>query len=104
MTDHVILIRQPSAMRKISEAEAVAALPEDLQRLERTHFHLDMSVFADAVEQGDWGDHDRYLREQTSTIRSEAANHGSASIHYLGLAEVPHILALGAHLGREYAV
>lgn len=104
MTDHVILIRQSSAMRTISEAEAVAALPEDLQRLERKHFHLDMSVFADAVEQGDWGDHDHYLREQASTIRSEAAKHESASIHYLGLAEVPHILALGAHLGREYAI
>ena len=104
MPDRVILIRQSSNMRKISEGEAIAALPQNLVALRRKDFHLDMSHLASAVEQGDWGGHDRYIREQVGRIQEEAGGNGVTTIHYFGLAEVPHILAVGAHMGRAYTV
>jgi hypothetical protein len=63
-----------------------------------------MTGFADALEQGDWAGQDQFLREQAAAIRKNANDPGDVEVHYLGLAEVPHMVALGAHLGDERAI
>ena len=88
----------------ISEEEAVSALSDAEQKLERHHVHVDMTGFANSIEQGDWAGQDQFLREHAARIRKDANDWGDVGIHFLGLAEVPHMVALGAHLGDEWAV
>lgn len=104
MAAHVILIRQSSALRQIAPEEAVQALDDTEQRLDRTAVEVTTAQFNDAVEQGDWAGQDYYLREEAAKIRALADAKGDVTIHYLALAEVPHVIALGAHVGDERAV
>lgn len=104
MSEHVILVRQPSRLRGITESEAVEVLSENDKGQERTHYEVPTDQFAEAVDQGDWYGQDSFLREQALKIRQRADEAGNAQIHYLGLAEVPHVIALGAHLGSERAI
>lgn len=100
----LILIRQSSPLRKISEEEAVSVLSNEEQKLERHHVEIDMTGFADSIEQGDWAGQDQFLREQAAVIRKDANDWGDVEVHYLGLAEVAHMIALGAHLGDERVI
>lgn len=104
MPTQLVLIRQTSALRQIGEEEVVAALDDGDQRLGRTLIEVPTAQFADAVEQGDWTGHDYFLREQAGKIRAAADARGDAVIHFFGLAEVPHMIALGAHVGDERKV
>lgn len=104
MPKQIIIIRQSSARRQISADEALAALTEEEKKLDREQFEVSTAEFAEAVEQGDWDGHDHYLREEAAKIRARADAIGDAHLHYFGLAEVPHIIALGAHIGAERAV
>jgi hypothetical protein len=99
----LLLIRQTSPLRQISESEVSDALTIEEQRLDREHFHVPTAQFAESVEQGDWNGQDHFLREAAATIRKKA-DEGDVTIHYFGLAEVPHMVALGAHIGDERAV
>ena len=98
---HLILIRQSSQLRTIAEAEVVESLSADEQRVERRHLEVEMKGFADAIEQGDWVGQDQYLREAAARAKQLASDLGDVDLHYFGLAEVPHIIALGAHVGDE---
>lgn len=100
----LLLIRQTSPMRKISETEVVASLSADEQRLDRSQYEIPMSDFADSIEQGDWVGQDRFLREHAALLREQASDSSGVAVHYFGLAEVPHMIALGAHMGDERAV
>jgi hypothetical protein len=100
----LLLIRQTSPQRQIAESELLDALSDAEQRLERDHLEIPMSQFADSVEQGDWRGQDLFLREQAATIRKKA-NEGDVTLHYFcGFAEVPQIVAIGAHIGDEHVV
>jgi hypothetical protein len=101
---HIILIRQTSALREISEGEALAALSDSEKLLQPKQFGVPTAQFADAIAQGDWAGQDSYLREEAAKVRALADTLGDTDIHYVGLAEVPHIIALGAHLGSERRV
>lgn len=98
---HVLLIRHSSALRQISRSDALLVVDETEVALERRHIEVSTAHLGDAVEQGDWNGHGAYLRQSASKIRQDADDYDAASIHYLGLAEVPHIVALGAYLGYE---
>lgn len=97
----LFLIRQTSSLRQITEQEAIDALTAEEQRLDRVQIEVAMSQFAESIEQGDWSGQDRFLREQAANIREQIDGSPEAGVHYLGLAEVPHIIALGAHFGDE---
>jgi len=99
----LLLVRQTSHLRQISEEEALNTLSAEDQRLNRLSREVSMSDFKDAVEQGDWSNQDRFLREQAAILRQDAEV-GDTTVHFFGLAEVPHMIALGAHFGDEYAV
>lgn len=98
----MLLIRQTSALRALSVEEVVASLSPKEQKLERSHVEVAMDRFSESVEQGDWTGQDLYLREVASNIRGQAA--GDVELHYYGLAEVAQQIALGAHVGDQYAV
>ena len=104
MARHILLIRQSSALRSISADEAVQVLTEEERTLERHHIEVPTAQFADAIMQGDWGGQDAFLREAAARIRAEADRFEDSAIHFLGLAEVPHLIALGAHVGYERVV
>lgn len=97
----LFLIRQTSSLRQITEQEAIDALSAAEQRLDRVQIEVAMSQFAESIDQGDWSGQDRFLREQAANIREQVDGSPEAAVHYLGLAEVPHIIALGAHFGDE---
>ena len=101
---HIVLIRQSSHLRSIAESEAAAVLSDPERTQERVHIEVPTAQLADSVDQGDWAGHSDYLREAAARIRATAEGLGDVVIHYLGLAEVPHIIALGAHIGTERRV
>jgi len=104
MLRHLLLVRQPSALRAISEAEALEALTTEERLLQPKHILVETAQFNDAIAQGDWSGQDSYFREKAALIRAAADALGEVTIHYLGLAEVSHMLALGAHVGNERVV
>src|SRR4051794_31396815 len=104
MARQILVIRQSSSLRAITEEEALQALSPDERGLPRRDVEVATAQFADAVRQGDWGGHDTYLREAAAKIRALADQLGDVAVHYVGLAEVPHVVALGAHLGSERVI
>lgn len=90
-----------SGLRTIAETEALASLPNDLLASPRTLVKIDTGAFSDAVDAGDWTGQGDYLREKAAAIQQAADTQPDPQIHYFGLAEVPHVLALGAALGTE---
>lgn len=100
----VFIIRQYCNIRAISQEEVVEALPTDEKVLERQHFEVDSTDFSHAVDQGDWRGQDHFLREAAADVRSMADASAEASLHYFAMAEVPQMIAFGAHLGNERAI
>lgn len=104
MSQQVIVIRQSSSLRAISEDEVLHVLSDSEKGLVREDIEVPMAQFNGSVEQGDWDGQDAYLRERAAKIRAEADARGDVVVHYFGLAEVPQTVALGAHVGSERAV
>ena len=100
----LLLVRHSSALRTISENDALLVLNENERLLERRHIEVPTADLNDAVEQGDWVGHGATMREHAAKIRQEADDCHAKRIHYLGLAEVPHILALAAYIGYEWDI
>jgi hypothetical protein len=97
----ILLVVQQSPLRTVTEADAIGTLEEREQALPRRVFSLDTRHLKDDVEGGHWRTSDRFVREQAAYILSLANEMGAGEVRYLGIAEVPHALALGAYLGDE---
>jgi hypothetical protein len=104
MGKKILLVRLTSRMRAITADEAVEVLDADDRVLDREHLEIPTEHLADSVEQGDWEGHDHYLRGMAARIRASADAAGVVSVRVLALAEVPHVIALGAHVGNERKV
>lgn len=100
MANELIIIRH-SGLRTIAASEVLAAIPPSELGLPRIDEHIDTTEFAAQIEQEDWGDQDSHLGNRAAAILSIAEKRGDAALHYFGLAEIPHVLALGAYLGDE---
>src|SRR2546427_108557 len=81
-----------------------AAVEADDHQLARSVIPVDMRSFEEEVEGGFWRESHGYIRRMAATIRKTADNAGSARVHYFGLAEIPHVIALGAYCGDERKV
>lgn len=100
----ILLLLHQSPLRTISEEEAIGALSAiDLGRPRRVET-IDTRSLKDDVEGGHWRSSEVYLRDEAERIRAVADKHGITDIRYMGIAEVPHILAFGAYLGDERLV
>jgi len=65
---------------------------------------LDMRPYEEEVEGGVWPHSHAYLRSVAAAIRNASDNAGNLRIHYFGLGETPHVVALGAYHGDERRV
>lgn len=99
-----ILIVRHSGLREVTENEVLAELTPEELRLPRQVLHLDTRPFADDVNDGNWQASERYLIEQAGDIRHLAEDLGDPFIKYYGLAEIAHVVALGAFVGDERQV
>jgi hypothetical protein len=104
MPDRLVLVRQSSHIRVVSDAEVLTALGDELRGLPRTDVHVDMRPFAADVEGGYWDRSEGYIIQQAQEIRAAADGAAEPAIAFFGLAEVPHLLALGAYVGDERRV
>jgi hypothetical protein len=97
----LLLLLHDSPLRAVSEAEVLSTLnPHELaqpRRIER----IDTRHLADDINGGYWRSSHAYLRETASRVRAAADEHGASDVRYFGVAEVPHVIALGAYLGDE---
>lgn len=104
MPDRLILVRQSSHIRSVSEAEALAALDDEIRGLPRTDLHVDMQEFHADIEGGYWDRSESYVLQQAQAVRAAAEVAEDPVIAFFGLAEVPHLIALGAYVGDERRV
>jgi hypothetical protein len=105
MPERLILIRHSSPLRTVTEQEVLATLGDDERALSREVLAVDTNAFADDVSAGDWDRSVGYLRQSAATIRHLANDDPrAAELRYFGLAEVPHVIALGAFVGDERRV
>ena len=103
MPSNILIVRHPGPWPVPAQAVA-AAIPADQAKLHREDFEVNTQSFTAAVEQGDWTGQASFLAEKATEILARAAALGDTELHYFGLAEVPHIIALGAFIGDQASV
>jgi len=100
----LLLLHGTSSIRATSEEEAVAALTPAEARLPRTVLTLDTRPFATAIASGFWPSVDALVRDFASRALAALDAHGFAAVRYVGLDEVPTLVALGAFFGDEHRI
>lgn len=100
-TNSLCLITHSSHLLQIHQHEALTVLTSAEQSVPRTVCEVDTTPFEADIDGGIWDRSARYLQEQAAAIRTTINDSGASKVLYLGLAEVPHIIALGAYLGDE---
>ncbi|GAB3243232.1 hypothetical protein GCM10027346_39930 [Hymenobacter seoulensis] len=96
-----ILLLLHSGLREVTEKEVLDELSAEEVRVPREVLHIDTRLFEADLEDGNWHSSEQYLVEQASEIRRVADEQGDTEIKYYGLAQVPHMVALGAFIGDE---
>lgn len=99
-TANILLLRH-SGLREVSEKEVLDELSDSELRVPRQVQHINTMDFSTAIDAGNWDSSEQYLVEQASLIRQLADTQGDTTIKYFGLAEIPHMLAVGAFIGDE---
>lgn len=103
-SDKILFVLHNSPMRDVSEDEALRTLSEEERALPRDIAWVDTRPYAADVDGGHWRSSHTHLRQEASRIRSVCDKWGATVVRYLGIAEVPHLIALGAYLGDERLV
>lgn len=104
MPDNIIILRQPGLV-PVARSDAHSALPEELLRLPSTDVEADMQSLTERLRSPEWQSHDPYLRAKASEVLDAARQlSGKSEVHYFGIAEIPHVIGLGAYLGDELPV
>ncbi len=94
-----MVILRHSGLRAVTQAEVLESLPRRLPGGQPVVHEVDTRQFATDVERGHWGGQSEALAEAAEKILADASG---AEIHYFGLAEIPHVIALGALIGDEH--
>lgn len=100
-TDIVIIRHAGLSNRTVSLAEVLPALEPDLQAMPRVDYEINTRQFEPRIDQGDWEGQAAFIAGEAARIHAEIADRGDPEIHYFGLAEIPHVIALGAFIGDE---
>jgi hypothetical protein len=100
----LLLIIHQSPLRTIAETEVVRTLTDAENSVPRRVFALDTRQLKDDVDGGHWQSSHLFVHEQAAQILRLADEIGANELRYFGIAEVPHVLALGAYLGDERLV
>jgi hypothetical protein len=99
----LLIVRHQSPLRVTGEAEVLTAFSGDQLRLARENVEIDSRPLEESVEGGHWRSSDEFIRRSAAQLR-ELADRTPSEIHYFGIAEVPHIVGIGAHFGDETLV
>src|ERR1017187_6628938 len=103
-TEPLLIVQHQSPLRTVSDTESLDILTADQQLQPRQVFPVDPRPYQYDVEGGHWRSSHGYLRQVAGEIRKAADQIGAATILYLGVAEVAHVIALGAYVGDERLV
>lgn len=87
----------------MAEAEPLSAFTDDELRLPRVDHLIDSRPLSESVVGGLWRASDEFVRAAAESLRTKIVEHGG-EVHYFGMAEVPHLLGIAAHLGDETLV
>lgn len=101
MSDRLIIICQSSHLRNVTSAEVRHTVPNDLLRLPCETVEVDMRPFENDVDNGYWDESENYIVDQSGGVRELAEAAVNPVILYFGLAEIPHVISLGAYVGDE---
>lgn len=99
--EQVLLVRHHAPLRTVGEAESLGVLSVDELALPRRDIVVDTRPFHEDVEGGHWGTSHAYIRQTAGDIRAAADATETVRVLYFSMAEVPHVLALGAYVGDE---
>ncbi|MBL7940695.1 MAG: SAVED domain-containing protein [Flavobacteriales bacterium] len=96
--DKLLIIRHQSQLREVAEVEPLSVLSTEESRLSRSEVVLDMREFQQDIESGHWRTSSVFLRKKAAHLREQADRTGATRLLHFGIAEVPHLIALGAYL------
>lgn len=99
-----VIVLGVSSLRTTSEQEVLAALSPEEVRLSRKILPLDTRRHAQSIGSGFWSPVEAHLREFASEVLADLEEHGPAVLRYVGVDEVPTLVALGALLGDEHRI
>jgi hypothetical protein len=100
----MLVICASSPLRAVGSEEVQRTLRDDGHTGVITEFPLNTSPYAHDVAGGYWDESEGYLRDAAQAIRRTADELGHVELHYFGIADIPHIIALGAYVGDERLV
>lgn len=95
----VLFIKQQSSLRAIDNTEILSVLSEEEFKLPREIVDVDMRSFP--IDGGVWDDSQQYILQKAREIKQKADEQGAVKLFYLGLAEIPHVIALGAYISDQ---
>jgi len=106
MSQHkrLLLLLGISTIRTTGEEEAVASLTDADARLPRTVLRLDTRDLEQSVASGFWPPVQARVRAFAKQVLADLDQNGPAIVRYIGIDEVPTLVALSAFLGDEHRV
>jgi hypothetical protein len=99
--ENLLVIRLSSALRATAQNEVRQALGAIGRGGFVTDIHVETSTYAPEIEVGYWDESEGYIRSCAEQIRRRADELGSVELHYFGIGEIPHVIALGAYVSDE---
>ncbi len=101
--ERLFIVRHQSPLRVTSDAEVLTAFSGTELRIPRDGMEVDSRPLDEAVEGGHWRSSEEFVRRTAAQLRDAFAR-TPGEIHYFGIAEVPHIVGIGAYFGDEALV
>jgi len=99
----LLIVRHHSPLRVTGTDEVLTAFSDSELRLAREDLEFDSRPLEESVEGGHWRSSDEFVRRAAAQLHEVVARVPS-EVHFFGIAEVPHIIGLGAHFGDETLV
>ena len=106
MSQHkrLLLLLGISTFRTTGEDEAVASLTDEEARLPRTVLRLDTRELEQSVATGFWPPVQARVRAFAKQVLADLHQNGPAMVRYIGIDDVPTLVALAAFLGDEHRI
>jgi hypothetical protein len=102
-TSRLLIVRHQSPLRVTGDEEVLRAFADAELRVPRDRMEIDSRPLDESVEGGHWRSSDEFVRRTAAELR-EVVGRSPGEIHYFGVAEVPHIIGIGAYFGDETLV
>jgi hypothetical protein len=98
----ILVIQGSSSIRATGDAEIAAALTDAELRLPRTTKPLDTRAHEQSIASGYWAPVEAQVRNFAAEVLADLDKNGPAALLYVGVDEVPSLVALGAFLSDEH--